>query len=487
MPRWIKLKWVSIASNSATSRTRRVLAGLVACAILVVGTLTASPASAVPQTITNGTQFTTTTGAVVHAHGGGMIKVGAYFYWVGENRNLDDTFKAVSMYRSTDLKSWEFRGDILTQASSPELASAKIERPKLLYNSSTGQFVLWMHKENATDYVEARVAVATSTTIEGAYSYQGSFRPLGFESRDLTVFSDSDGSAYLISATNLNKDLNIYKLNSSYTGIQTLVQTLWAGQYREAPAMFKRGSTYFLLTSGATGWTPNQAKFSTATSVSGVWTQPQNFGDSTAFGSQAAFVIPVQGTQATSYLYLGDRWAGANGQPANNSTYVWLPLTFPSATSVSMSDSSTISIDTDTGIIGGSGAVAVDDGVLGTGLNQFNYSGSWGHASGDSGPFNGTNSYSNVTGNTASLTFSGTSVAYYTVKASNHGIVAVSIDGGAETLVDLYAATRAGDQLVWSSPTLASGAHTFTVRVTGTKNASSTATYGVIDRVNVFQ
>ena len=40
----------------------------------------------------------------LHAHGGGVLKVGDYYYWFGENRNADNTFRAVSVYRSTDLR-----------------------------------------------------------------------------------------------------------------------------------------------------------------------------------------------------------------------------------------------------------------------------------------------------------------------------------------------------------------------------------------------
>ncbi|XXU62098.1 hypothetical protein WME78_25825 [Sorangium sp. So ce1097] len=57
-----------------------------------------------------------------------------------------------------------------------------------------------MQKENATAYGEARAAVATSSTVDGSYSYRGSFRPLGHMSRDITLFKDDDGTAYMISA-----------------------------------------------------------------------------------------------------------------------------------------------------------------------------------------------------------------------------------------------------------------------------------------------
>jgi hypothetical protein len=84
---------------------RRAYAILVALCLALAGALvTAGSARAAAQTITNGTQFTDTSGNVVHAHGGGVIKVGSYYYWFGEDRNADNTFKSVDAYRSTDLK-----------------------------------------------------------------------------------------------------------------------------------------------------------------------------------------------------------------------------------------------------------------------------------------------------------------------------------------------------------------------------------------------
>ncbi|MBE8518618.1 RICIN domain-containing protein [Amycolatopsis sp. H6(2020)] len=335
-------------------RRRGAVLSLLVLATLLFGT---PGAHAAPVTVTNGSQFTDTSGALVHAHGGGLLKVGAYYYWFGENRNADDTFRAVSAYRSTDLKTWEFRGDVLTQSSAAELGRAKIERPKVLYNSSTGQYVMWMHKENGDDYAEARAAVATSSTVDGSYTYRGSFRPLGAHmSRDITLFKDDDGTAYMASAARENADLNMYRLTADYTGVSALVKTLWPGSYREAPAMFKRNGVYFLLTSGATSWQPNQQKYATAGSVTGTWSGLSNVGDSTGFGSQTAYVLPVQGLQATSYLYLGDRWAGAWQRPVNESRYVWLPLSFSSATTMSMSWFPKVSVDAATGVVAGSGS-----------------------------------------------------------------------------------------------------------------------------------
>ncbi|MFI6962746.1 RICIN domain-containing protein [Streptomyces sp. NPDC050149] len=330
------------------SRTAAVI-----CALLFSLLTTGGTAHAAPVTIVNGTQFTDPAGNPVHAHGGGVIKVGSYYYWFGEDRNTDNTFRYVSAYRSTDLKSWEFRNHVLTEATDPELDEANIERPKVIYNASTRQFVMWMHKENASDYGEARAAVAVSSTVDGDYAWRGSFRPLGHMSRDISTFVDTDGTGYMISAANENADLHVYRLTADYTAVESQVQKLWPGQWREAPAMFKRDGVYFLLTSGATGWAPNQQKYATASSVTGSWTDLKDVGDPTAYRSQTAFVLPVQGTGGTSFLYMGDRWGNSMGGMVNDSQYVWLPLTFPTGTTMRMDYSPQITVDTAAGTVSG--------------------------------------------------------------------------------------------------------------------------------------
>lgn len=330
------------------STRTRVAAFAVFAAIAALLTPPA-PASAASVTVVNAVQFKDTAGNPVHAHGGGILKHGSYYYWFGENRNANNTFRAVSVYRSTDLKNWEFRRDVLTQSSASELQVANIERPKVIYNASTGQFVMWMHKENGVDYGEARAAVAVSSTVDGAYTYRGSFRPLGTHmSRDITTFVDTDGTGYMISAANENYDLHVYRLTADYTNTAALVRS-WPGDHREAPALFKRNGVYFMLTSGATGWNPNQAQYSTSTSIGGTWSAWQNTGDSVTFGSQSTYVQQV----GNAFLYLGDRWGNSIGGTVNDSQYVWLPIAFPSSATMSLSYAPELSIDASAGTVTG--------------------------------------------------------------------------------------------------------------------------------------
>ena len=171
-------------------------AALFGAAVSLVLALGVAPAQAAPQTFVNGSQITTTNGSLMHAHGGGVIKEGNYYYMVGENRVQGGSlFNAVSMYRSTDLVNWTHVNDILTRNSHPDLNPSNIERPKVVYNAQYDHYVLWMHKENGSNYGDAEVAVAVSDALTGNYTSQGAVRPLGHVSRDAAVFVDTDGRA----------------------------------------------------------------------------------------------------------------------------------------------------------------------------------------------------------------------------------------------------------------------------------------------------
>ena len=131
--------------------------------------------------------------------------------------------------------------------------------------------------------------------------------------------------------------------------------------------------------------------------------------------------------------------------------------------------------------------ITVDDAIQGTGPDQFAYTGSsWGHASGEgapANPYDGTNSWTGTTGDTVSLTFTGTQLTFYGVTDPGHGIGAVSLDGGAPTDVDFYSTARTGDVALWTSPTLSDGPHTFTLTATGRKNPASGGAFITVDRV----
>lgn len=264
-------------------------------------------------------------GKRIEAHGGGFLQVDDTWYWFGEDKSANGAgFKAVNCYASKNLGDWTFRKAIITRMTSPELAASDriIERPKVIYNERTKQYVMWLHWEGR-NYAEAKAGVFTSDQVDGDYKYRSAFQPNSNMSRDDTLFRDDDGKAYFLSAANENADLILYELSDDYLTIGRQVATFFAGMKREAPALFKDRGRYYLITSAATGWDPNQAKYATATSIQGPWSALQNLGNGTTYDTQSTYVIPIGGTQQTTYVYAGDRWQDPE---LGSSKYIWLPL-----------------------------------------------------------------------------------------------------------------------------------------------------------------
>lgn len=311
--------------------------------------LLATPAHAASVTITPAGTFDDSSGTYIQAHGGGITKVGSTYYWFGEDKTGESSgnafFQNVPCYSSTDLAHWTFVHNVLTKQASGDLGPNRIiERPKVIYNSSTNQYVMYMHVDNSS-YSEAKVGVATSSSICGDYSYRGSFQPLGFQSRDMNLFKDDDGTAYLLSEDRAN-GLRIDKLSADYLSVASAVTVLTPNH--EAPAMFKLNGRYYLLGSHLTGWNTNDNEYTTATSLSGPWSGWSDFAPpgSNTLNSQTTFVLPVSGSSGTTFMYMGDRWTPSS---LGTSPYIWLPLQVNGA-NITMSWHSTWSIDTATGL-----------------------------------------------------------------------------------------------------------------------------------------
>ena len=279
---------------------------------------------------------------MINAHGGGMLYFKGTYYWFGEvkkgrtwlvpNSTWEDyrvNAGGISCYSSKDLLHWKFDGLALSpeaEDSSSDLHTSRvIERPKVIYNSRTKQFVMWMHIDRE-DYGYAHAGVAVSDKPSGPYRYQGSMRPNGQESRDMTIFQDDDGKAYLIYSSEGNQTMHITQLTDDYLKPGLGFSRILIDANREAPALFKSGNKYYLITSLCTGWDPNMALYAAADKPLGQWKMEGNpctgpGSDSTYF-AQSSFVLPIAG-KINQFVFMSDRWNKTN---LEDSRYVWLPL-----------------------------------------------------------------------------------------------------------------------------------------------------------------
>lgn len=311
----------------------------------------------------------------INAHGGGVIFHEGLYYWYGEKRGGKNS-EGVNVYSSKDLYNWNFEG--LALAPSDEMESpiswgCIIERPKVVYNKKTNQFVMYFHLElKDRGYEAAQVGIAVSDSPIGEFKFLKASRvnpgkwPLnmttsqqqlstvddgkwwtstwyqsvndglyvrrdfegGQMSRDMTLFVDDNEKGYHIYSSEENLTIHIAELTDdylSYTGNYIRIEP--AG-HNEAPALFKKDGKYYMITSGCTGWTPNAARLLVSDHILGDWKLLGNpaKGDNAefTFQSQGTYILPIEGKK-DSFIFMADRW---NPKNLIDSRYIWLPIKF---------------------------------------------------------------------------------------------------------------------------------------------------------------
>lgn len=282
--------------------------------------LIVSQVTGLHETIVPGGDWRDTDGNLVATTEGGFLQVGDTFYLWGMDRSADNyEFVAVNCYSSTDMKNWKFENKILKKSTHADLdGGVVVERAKILHNENTGQFVMWMHYEGHDAYTMAHVAYATSSSITEEFTFHDHFRPLksDIDSRDLNVYKDDDGKAYLICSTVNNSQVRIFLLDDTYTGIVKEVFCGYAsnGMECEGHGIIKSDGTYFWLMSLCTGWDFNDNHYFYARSLEGPWEKGGKIATSNThtYESQVGFTLTLRGSKQTAFIFMGDRWSTRN-------------------------------------------------------------------------------------------------------------------------------------------------------------------------------
>ena len=100
--------------------------------------------------------------------------------------------------------------------------------------------------------------------------------------------------------------------------------------------MFKSEGRYYLLTSGATGWDPNPARYATSENILGQFTDRgkpiSGAAAANTYRSQSTNVIPYD-QKRNKFIFMGDRWTPTD---LANAPYVWMPISFGEGGSLSI-------------------------------------------------------------------------------------------------------------------------------------------------------
>jgi hypothetical protein len=310
-------------------------------------------------------------------------------------------------------------------------------------------------------YTNQFIGYATSKTITGPYTFKGALLYNGKPIRkwDMGSFKDKDGSGYI-----LIHGGEIYKLSEDYKSVSEQVNKNFTSGF-ESPALFRKDSIYYFLGSHLTSWERNDNDYYTSTSLRGPWTYHGIFApvNTLTWNSQTSFVLPIEGSKDTTFLFMGDRWSFP--KQASAATYVWQPLVV-SGFSVSIPDyREAWQINTSTGVVL---SARVGKKIIENTDNSFiRYSGNWQQQIFDTVTVNSCdakNAYFKVK-------FKGPQIGFYALASPDGGYASVLLQNSKgktvlSSIVDTYCKYPVAT-LKFLSPVLVKDNYILTVTVLG--------------------
>src|SRR5215469_103007 len=306
-----------------------------------------------------------TAGNAIDAHDGMILQVGATFYLYGTSYGCGFVWMTTSpfcgfrVYSSTDLINWTNLGTLF-DPTTPTWKSRCVTirpnncfRPHVIYNAANNNYVLWI---NTSDPGAKGYRVFTSSGPAGPFKEQaGPDMGNHTVNGDFALFVDDDRTGYIVYrfwdsglTGGVNGELYVRALSPNYLTVTGSATATGAnvGKGGEAPAMFKKGLTYYI------SYTPlcpfcasSLTVYKTASRPLGLWSDHAQI-NATSCGGQASFVSKLTINSATVYLYGADLWHDSVPPPSSippvvtwepgrlglrnqgQANFFWIPLTF---------------------------------------------------------------------------------------------------------------------------------------------------------------
>lgn len=305
----------------------------------------ASPTAPTDGLIQNGAVWYDTDGREIYNNGGNMIRVGDTFYWVGYDTAPGHAGQ-INLYASEDLAAWENVGPIIRRTG--EFSNIWwAGRPSIIRQPDTGQYVC-VFEADGPGWERHKIGYAVADTIDGTYRLANVEYPEpGRSAGDISVFQDG-ANAYLIATLDddisgtryLNRSMGLFELSEDFTSVTNKLyegfrnvngEPAWPPREhssREAAHIIKKDGLYYWFSSGVHGWSSSPTQYATATDLAGPWSDLMPLrGDPSTYNSyntQHDFIMPVEGPDGTTYVYVGDRYSQWTGVGAGRN--IFLPV-----------------------------------------------------------------------------------------------------------------------------------------------------------------
>ncbi|EGG12140.1 family 43 glycoside hydrolase [Melampsora larici-populina 98AG31] len=192
------------------------------------------------------------------------------WYWFGEDKEKGYKFKGC--YRSNNLLTWTRLPNVLTStAGTPLNENMVVERPRVLFNKATNKFVMYFH----------------------------------YDSRDLSLFQDDDGTGYVIFASDQRV---VDGLEMSQMDVKEIFDTDGNNGWGYMDLLKK-------------GWSANPNKVITTRNLAGPWSKDVDIADPklNTYSSQNTYDLTVTGSKARSHISVSQLKLGKT--PGGRLTY----------------------------------------------------------------------------------------------------------------------------------------------------------------------
>jgi len=326
------------ATRSNPDHPVKFLAPSFAFALVLLTGCVNQPSEPVPGyhtvTVQNTTPRVAVDGEIIDAHDGCLQFFDGRYYLYGTAYGRSAGFginNRFRVYSSADLEHWRFDGELIQDQ--PE---GVFYRPYVVYNPATKKYVLWFNWY--PQLWNGSMGVAVSDTPVGPFvisSLSVNLSQADHRPGDGSLFVDDDGTGYFVYTTiGQGHAIRVEKLRPDFldsTGETSEV----LGTGCEAPAMFRRGETYYVLFDRNCCFCPrgSGARGFTARSPLGPYTERGNINRDAAgkpiIPAQQTFVATLPAADGPVYLWMGDQWGSRpDGVKGHDLQYWSAPLEF---------------------------------------------------------------------------------------------------------------------------------------------------------------
>lgn len=224
----------------------------------------------------------------------------------------------MSLYTSTDLGNWTFRGHVFSATEFP--TPAILFCPKVIYNAASNLYVMWVNWIGSS-FTDSYYAAAVSPSPLGPFKIVVNQISTGYTNTgDFSLFVDDDGQGYVIYTSHIvnypvTHQMSIERLTPDFLGTEGLSANsgFFGSSFVEAPTLFSANGLYYAVFGECCCYCQSGSPVyvHTATNILGPYQTATTSITSAIPAQQTSIMGYYVAPGKLQYLWMGDEWQSA--------------------------------------------------------------------------------------------------------------------------------------------------------------------------------